>query len=71
MWAHVVAKVDKLIETTSENPMLLYCNNKSAISIAHNPTHHDQTKQIEVDWHFIKKKLEEGLIYMPYIVSSG
>ena len=29
--------------------MLLYYDNKSAISIAHNPTHHDSTKRIECD----------------------
>jgi len=55
----------------STNPMRLYCDNKSAISIAHNPTHHDRTKHIEVDRHFIKEKLEEGLICMTYVASNG
>ena len=32
-----------------DGPMKLYCDNKSAISIAHNPVQHDQTKHIEVD----------------------
>ena len=49
----------------SENSMLLYCNNKLAISVVHNPTHHGWTKDIEVDWHFIKK-----LISMSYIASN-
>ncbi|GAB2285789.1 hypothetical protein Dimus_039723 [Dionaea muscipula] len=31
------------------NPMKLYCENKSAISITHNPVHHDRTKHVEVD----------------------
>ncbi|EXC33078.1 ADP-ribosylation factor GTPase-activating protein AGD2 [Morus notabilis] len=44
----------------SENPML-YCDNKSAISIAHYPIHHDRTKHVEVDRHFIREKVEEGL----------
>lgn len=30
-------------------PKQLYCDNKSAISIAHNPVQHDQTKHVEVD----------------------
>ncbi|KAK6926344.1 Exostosin, GT47 domain [Dillenia turbinata] len=38
----------------SENPMLLYCNNKSAINIAHNIIHYDCTKHIKVDRHFTK-----------------
>ena len=40
--------------------MKLYCDNKSAINIAHNPIQHDRTKHIEVDRHFIKENLEEG-----------
>jgi len=46
----------------SDDPMRLYCDNKSAISIAHNPVQHDITKHIEVDRHFIKEKLDSGLI---------
>ncbi|KAG8496181.1 hypothetical protein CXB51_009524 [Gossypium anomalum] len=44
-----------------EGPMKLYCENKSAINIAHNPVQHDRTKHIEVDRHFIKEKLDSGL----------
>ena len=51
--------------------MKLYCDNKSAISIAHNPVQHDQTKHIEVDRHFIKEKLDSGLICTPYVPSQG
>ncbi|XP_024030615.1 uncharacterized protein LOC112094295 [Morus notabilis] len=42
-----------------EEPMKFYCDNKSAINIAHNPIQHDRTKHIEIDRHFIKEKLEE------------
>ncbi|XP_058724364.1 phospholipid-transporting ATPase 2-like isoform X1 [Vicia villosa] len=54
-----------------EGPMKLYCDNKSAISIAHNPVQHDRTKHIEVDRHFIKEKLDSGLICTPYVSSHG
>ena len=50
-----------------DGPMRLYRNNKSAINITHNPMQHDQTKHIEIDRHFIKGKLDSGLIYTPYI----
>lgn len=33
------------------HPMALYCDNKVAISIAHNPVQHDRMKHIEVDRH--------------------
>ena len=38
----------------SDEPMRLYCDNKSAISITHNPVQHDTTKHIEVDRHFVR-----------------
>ena len=53
-----------------EGPMRLYCDNKSAISIAHNPVQHDRTKHIEIDRHFIKEKLESGLICTPYVSTN-
>ena len=54
-----------------ETPMRLYCDNKSAIDIAHNLIQHDRTKHVEVDKHFIKKKLDSGLIYTPYVSTRG
>ena len=38
--------------------MILYCDNKAAINIAHNPIYHDWTKHVEVDRHFIKEKMD-------------
>ena len=48
-------------------PMKLYCDNKSSINIAHNPMQHDRTKNIEIDMHFIKEKLDGGLICTSYV----
>ena len=50
-----------------EEPMRLNCDNKSSIEIAHNPVQHDRTKHVEVDRHFIKDKIESGLICIPYV----
>ena len=48
----------------------MYWDNKATILIAHNPVLHDQTKHMEVDKYFIKEKLENGLICMPYIPTT-
>jgi hypothetical protein len=40
----------------------LWCDNKSAISIANNPVQHDRTKHVEIDRFFIKEKLDAGII---------
>jgi len=45
-----------------EAPMSLASDNTSAINIAHNPVQHDRTKHVEIDRHFIKEKLDNGLI---------
>lgn len=58
------------LKTTSPLPMKVFCDNKAAIAIAHNPVLHDRTKHVEVNKHFIKEKLENGLIIMPYIPTS-
>ena len=47
--------------------MKLYCDNKSATIIAHNPVQHDRTKHIEIDMNFIKEKLDSRLICTPYV----
>ena len=47
--------------------MKLYCDNKSAINIAHNSMQYDCTKHVKVDGHFIKGKLENGLICTPFV----
>lgn len=51
-------------------PCNLLCENKVAISISHNPAHHDRTKHVEMGRHFIKEKLEEGVVTLPYILSK-
>ncbi|RVW91352.1 Copia protein [Vitis vinifera] len=55
------------LKAASPLPMKVFCDNKTVIAIAHNPVLHDKTKHVEVDKRFIKKKLENGLIVMPYI----
>ena len=51
-------------------PIKLYCDNKAAIAIAHNPVLHDRTKHMEIDKHFIKEKIEKGVICMPYLPTT-
>ena len=50
--------------------MNLFCDNKAASDISHNPIQHDQTKHVEVDRHFIKQNLEEKVIRFPFVKSE-
>ena len=49
------------------DPLKLYCDNKAAISMALNPVQHSRTKHVEVDRHFIREKVEGGVICLSYI----
>ena len=50
--------------------MKLLYDNKVTISIAKNPVQHDKTKHVKIDQHFIKERLDNGSICIPYIPSS-
>lgn len=47
-----------------------FCDNISAIHMAENPVHHDKTKHVEIDRHFIREKLEDLTLSIQHISSS-
>ncbi|RVW17952.1 Retrovirus-related Pol polyprotein from transposon RE1 [Vitis vinifera] len=55
----------------SRQPIRLFCDNKAACDIAHNPVQHDRTKHVEVDRFFIKEKLDDKIVELPKIRSEN
>ncbi|RVW24406.1 Retrovirus-related Pol polyprotein from transposon RE1 [Vitis vinifera] len=52
---------------TSSSPILMMCDNQAAISIAKSPVHHDKTKHVEIDRHFITKKVTSETVKLNYV----
>lgn len=51
--------------------MELKCDNQAAISIVKNPVHHDQTKHVDIDRHFISEKIEKEILKPCYVPSHS
>jgi hypothetical protein len=44
-----------------------YCDNTSAINISKNPIMHAKTKQIAINYHYVRELVEDKKVKMEYI----
>ncbi|XP_016196129.1 uncharacterized protein LOC107637206 [Arachis ipaensis] len=52
----------KELQAEHKTPFNLFCDNQSALYIAANPIFHERTKHLEVDYHLIRNKAQEGVV---------
>lgn len=49
---------------------IVYCDNISAVYLSSNPVQHQRTKHIEIDIHFVRKKVQMGQVRVLHVPSS-
>ena len=48
-------------------PVIVYCNNKSAINISKNYMMHSKTKHIEIKYHYVRELVQDKDVKMEYV----
>ena len=81
-WSSTEAEYRAIAQTTAEltwvhallkelhdpfSPPTLLCDNKSAVTIAHNPVFHSRTKHMEIDVFFVREKVLAKLLQIYHI----
>nr|GEV56423.1 retrotransposon protein, putative, Ty1-copia subclass [Tanacetum cinerariifolium] len=55
---------------TGQDPIEIFCDNKSAIALTKEPKDHGKSKHIERKYHFVRSKVEEGHVIVKDIRSE-
>ena len=51
-------------------PIIIHCDNKSAISLAHDHVCHDMMKHVNIDWFYIQDHLKQGILKTDHVASA-
>jgi hypothetical protein len=49
---------------------VIHCDNQSCIKLSENPVFHDQSKHIEIRYHFIRDWVQRGAVQLQYISTN-
>lgn len=57
----------KDVDICTDQPIIVYCDNTSAISLSKNIVMHSRTKHIPIKYHFLHEQVAEQNIVLEYI----
>jgi len=52
-------------------PITMYEDNQACIALSKHHAYHRRTKHIALRWHFIREKVEEGIVKLVYISTKA
>ena len=50
-----------------EHPIIINCDNTSAISMSKNPTMHSRTTHIPIKYHFLREQVSQKVVKLEYV----
>lgn len=56
---------------TLKHATIIFCDNVSAIYLSLNPMNHQRTKHIEIDLHFVRKRVAVGTVRVLHVPTSS
>ncbi|XP_050241952.1 secreted RxLR effector protein 161-like [Quercus robur] len=63
-------KILEELQFKEDGPILIYCDNSSAIKLSKNPVLHGRSKHIDVKYHFLRDLTNDGVINLVYCRSE-
>ena len=50
-----------------EDPIVIHCDNTSAINISKNPVMHSKTKHIPIKYHFLREQVSQKVVKLEHV----
>ncbi|KAA3486175.1 hypothetical protein EPI10_030121 [Gossypium australe] len=66
-WALLLTEVGVHLQHT----LVLWYDNTSKVSTVADLTHHDKVKHVEINHHFVRKKVHDGILHVSFVPSTS
>lgn len=63
----LLAQLDGSSADKGVHAVIIHCDNQGAIALAKNPESHARSKHIDIQWHYQRKRIEDGSVEFRYI----